>query len=370
MKTIIVIVSLLLIVNVAAGAPVVTAYSGTISNGNSITLYGTDFGANGPYVVLFDDYEGGTAGQPESMNIATMGAPYNYSSDLAHSQNTNTYRVSGNLGVIWDNNYTNQTNNPCIIKFAPMTFDTFYMSWWQMRPVGDNFSGSTGGGGNWKTMWIMSWNGTDKEVTSSLGNVTISAGSDTGWQVFGNGYPCTHSVNYTTVPGRWTRFQFYNRGRTDSTGLSWVATTDNTNHTVVRDNTTCQTLPSGAANTRGSLSINAFTRPTSPPSHQAYDDVYWAIGENAFARVEIGDASTYTACNKLAVCTTGSGAVGWSDTSITCTVRQGGFANGSNAWIYVSDANGNVSPGHPVTISGTQSSSAPNAPSIGVQIVR
>jgi len=41
----------------------------------------------------------------------------------------------------------------------------------------------------------------------------------------------------------------------------------------------------------------------------------------------------------------------WSDTEITATLRQGSFANGEQAYLYVFDANGNVnSDGYPIII--------------------
>jgi hypothetical protein len=81
------------------------------------------------------------------------------------------------------------------------------------------------------------------------------------------------------------------------------------------------------------------------------DDVYIATGPNAAARVEIGNATTYTACTNLALITPDS----WSSNLIIATVRQGRFASGSKVYLYVSDASGNVnSTGFPITL-GTSS---------------
>jgi len=43
-------------------APLITGVSGTITNGSEITITGSDFGANGPTVHIFDDFESGTVG--------------------------------------------------------------------------------------------------------------------------------------------------------------------------------------------------------------------------------------------------------------------------------------------------------------------
>ena len=58
----IILIALLVIPSFAWAAPSVTGVSGTVSNGESITIAGTAFGSTGPTVALFDDFEGGTNG--------------------------------------------------------------------------------------------------------------------------------------------------------------------------------------------------------------------------------------------------------------------------------------------------------------------
>src|SRR5574340_127762 len=46
----------------SVAAPNPTGVSGTVSNGQSITVTGTGFGATGPNIRIFDDFETGTNG--------------------------------------------------------------------------------------------------------------------------------------------------------------------------------------------------------------------------------------------------------------------------------------------------------------------
>ena len=48
-------------------APAINSASGTASGGSTISVSGSGFGSSGPNIVLFDDFEGGTAGQPIDM---------------------------------------------------------------------------------------------------------------------------------------------------------------------------------------------------------------------------------------------------------------------------------------------------------------
>lgn len=65
------------------------------------------------------------------------------------------------------------------------------------------------------------------------------------------------------------------------------------------------------------------------------DDIYV---DRTRARVEIGDADTWTACRQREVQIPTS----WSNTAITLNVNQGRFANGARGYVYVVNADGRV----------------------------
>jgi hypothetical protein len=72
-----------------------------------------------------------------------------------------------------------------------------------------------------------------------------------------------------------------------------------------------------------------------------FDDIYI---DNTWARVEIGNASTYSACTKREI----QPAVRWSDSSIDITLNQGSFSTLNGLFLFVVDSNGNASSGVPL----------------------
>ncbi|MBF0384973.1 MAG: hypothetical protein HQL27_03785, partial [Candidatus Omnitrophica bacterium] len=48
----------------AQAEPAITGVSGTLEQGSAITISGSGFGVAGPNIIVFDDFEKGTLGQP------------------------------------------------------------------------------------------------------------------------------------------------------------------------------------------------------------------------------------------------------------------------------------------------------------------
>ena len=63
-------------------------------------------------------------------------------------------------------------------------------------------------------------------------------------------------------------------------------------------------------------------------------------------RVEFGNASTYSDCTHREI----QVPTAWSSDSLSITVNQGTFEDGENSFLFVVDADGNVSNGFPITI--------------------
>jgi len=98
------------------------------------------------------------------------------------------------------------------------------------------------------------------------------------------------------------------------------------------------------------LNVLGWMRTTKTPNCRlVFDDMYLATGPNANARVEIGDKPVYSDCTKLFLGTTTS----WSNSRITFNVNRGNFASGQSAYLYVIDANNQVSNAYPLKFSGT-----------------
>jgi hypothetical protein len=94
-----------------------------------------------------------------------------------------------------------------------------------------------------------------------------------------------------------------------------------------------------------------------------YDDIYVATGQNARARVVIGNAQNYASCTKTALLIPNS----WTNSSISAEFYPGEFQFGENAYLFVIDADGNVSDGFSITIGSVNSNIAIQAPS-GLEI--
>jgi hypothetical protein len=91
--------------------------------------------------------------------------------------------------------------------------------------------------------------------------------------------------------------------------------------------------------------IDGARDPSCPPvGSYNYDDIYVDFTQ---ARVEIGDASTWAAVQHKEI----QIPVSWSTSSVQIKVNKGEFATGTQAWLYVIDANGAVNQnGTPLTI--------------------
>jgi len=92
-----------------------------------------------------------------------------------------------------------------------------------------------------------------------------------------------------------------------------------------------------------------FARDDGTPRPQMWwywDEIYI---DTTQARVEIGNASTWSACTHREIQIPSA----WSSSSITVTVNQGSFANAAPAYLYVVDQDGNANAaGYPITIGG------------------
>ncbi len=83
-----------------------------------------------------------------------------------------------------------------------------------------------------------------------------------------------------------------------------------------------------------------------PQAQRWWDELYV---DNTRARVEIGDASTWAACTHREIQVPSA----WTASAITCTVNEGTFTAGQQAWLYVVDSSGTANAqGYPITFTG------------------
>ena len=330
--------ALMFLPTVVLSAPVIEVLSGYPKSGGQIVINGYGFGADAPNVVLFEDY-----------NTETVGETPNATAEIGE--------WTEGKGEIWaDNMLSGGVGNRVNYSAQQVQFGGDYtevfMSAIAYSPVGNEFLPS-----NLKFFWLMdsgdgyqgitegadfygpSWTGADWNVLTSNDACGLSTWDRTGttsWQ---------NDVTLRFVDGSPTRWSIWLK----SNGLSTAGTDGMFQSVNASGQTTkdyfeykpmfCVDHPKQSWDR---LNVIGYVANASyPPEALVTDDIYVAVGANAAARVEIGNNAVYSACTKLAIATPDS----WSDTSITVTIREGGFNDGDQVYIFVVDAENTSSNG-------------------------
>lgn len=345
------------------GAPSISSVSGTISDGQTITIKGSGFGETGPTVLIYDDYEKGSSGKSFSIGTGAAVGSWTSFTDVYNSLHySSSYAHSGALSLEKNTVYANDDPSPRVnLNFSPALTDgdQVFISYWLYVPTNHYYPGNGTGIDQAKVHWLH------------FEDSGMFVGWTHGWNINPNysDYSCLNSSGYGLysgvgeyhcifTKGIWTRFWFWHSFGSSSNGsIQAYAMNANTARLTIL-NTTGKTNVN-ASHPYDQLNIPAYVRATpsgNGPASLFYDDVYVAKGAGARARVEIGNNSTYTGCTNLSIFTSTS----WSDTSITATIRQGSFSNGGSAFLFVVDANGTVSSqGYPIILGGGSADAVP-----------
>ena len=331
-------------------APAVTGVSGTVSNGQSVTITGTDFGATGPIVVLFDDFDKGTNDNIISTTAGSAqvgewdsveAAPNNpvYSNDFAHS---GTLSMLSDQASSWGGHWAS-------VSFTAST--RVFVSFWVYLGSDSEVPGTgEDDGPNWK---LADVDAGSNESPSSQYTVVVTLSDLPPGGVFQCPRPWYGTSGLTDggwcdttwVKGRWHRFDAYYIGSTGTSGADYVWEIDSaTAYNNIWSQTGMTNLQSADSDGWRLFRLHAYARQDSN-SKCYYDDVYVATGTGALARVEICNNATYTNSTNCAIATPTS----WANTRITATVRQGSFGASDTAYLFVIDSSGVASAGHEVT---------------------
>lgn len=340
---------------VSFAAPAITNLSGTVSNSESITITGTDFGANGPTVTYFNDFESGSNGVTLTTGDSVPVGSISYVATGASCDPyyTNATSVSGSLAHRSNVASTCPNGGFCYSRVAlPSGTMKLFVSYWVLAPASTPWPGEGGDGVNWKIMWVQGEGTADDDLTfPTMLPTTTVVSANSNYYISQNGSEGWASPSWTK--GEWKRVWAYIIGSTDATGGFQVWSIES-GGVVQQVNVTNVVMFPGSTSTSPyefeRLHVNGYSRApgSGTTSYPTFDDVYVATGDYAQARVEIGNASTYSSCTNLTPVTTTS----WSDTSITGVVRGGSFSSGT-AYIYVVDATGAVnSTGYQVVFGG------------------
>lgn len=374
----------LLAVSASAQAARVDSIQGSVLNGQQITVTGAGFGATGPTVVLFDDFERGTSGGFIQLNLAQIGS---WSGQKNYPKYDGTYKVSGNLAAAISNNSPvdlgsacgnpgapncdNSSNWQALMHRFPTPPTRVFWSFWHYVPTGHGFPVESVGDINWKVTWIYGTAACPDCVTNDwFIPVTNEQHHSSNWEMFNvgsnqgfTGSNCSTAMYpmYYVRPqeiGRWMRTQIYIDGSSSCSGTVrlWeipFASATTGGFGCGSGQNTCQMLRKERLNINTQIepwrmfSLNGYARTNNSATNHAYmryDDVYIATGSGALARVELsshptwGDTAHGSDLN-MTICTPTS----WSDRSVQCTVRQGSFAAGQTVYLFVVDSTGAVS---------------------------
>lgn len=350
---------LLMLATLATAAPSVSGITGTLANSESITISGSGFGATGPTVVLFDSFEKGTIG--ELISTSTGGSDignWSFMRNL-YQYYSGTHKLSGSKAMKVD--WTDHAAGGPHLQFSDVENSGIFISFWQYMPSDAHVPGTNGpeaGLPNWKWVEWGDWNNDTFPWGSSWLSVTTSDEFDEPYVSFMGPTPYeeedgegrTNGKGYydtSFAKGTWMRYSIAAEHAYTESAYLWSQEVSSSGQVIPINSAVQRTANTG--NTWNVLSIPGYGR--KDPTAQVYiDDVYVATGDGARARVEIGNNATYSSCTKLALLTPTS----WGATSVTATVRAGGFAAEDEVYLFVVDVDNTVSSGYgPLTMGGT-----------------
>ncbi|RPI76344.1 MAG: hypothetical protein EHM45_13190 [Desulfobacteraceae bacterium] len=342
-------------------SPRIGKVNGTLQNGYSLTVTGSGFGANGPQIVIFDDFESGVAGN--EIRTGSGSAPVGQWDRLGGGDNSchpiygSGYSVSGRQAMQVDN--TKKTNtgtdSNCAAIIKNLNATDIFIAYWLYMPTTSSFPCYSHGDCNWKPVWFVGQDTryADEIIPRGLGPVADNNSPLSDWGVTCNGCasPKENNFSWSMQKGKWYRIWSWIHGTAlpDKTGrkLLWISSVDDNMPVTKKLDVTQAVFDPALGSQFLSLNFggwgrwcNIATNPDCTESAARFDDIYLAKGPNAMARVEIGDAAVYSMCKRLTVAAVSY----WSESLITATVFQGSFVNLNNAYLYVFDADGNVNP--------------------------
>lgn len=331
--------------------PRIQGVTGVVSEGEKISISGSGFGAVGPTILLFDDFEKGRNGA----QIATLPGTaavgqwdytqltVRYSTSYSHSGRHALHSDWGSDGAAEGNRLVGKRLG---------TATELFFSWWQYVPVGAHIPGGGGRfGPNWKFFWLFGARFPQSDYSSVLitDDLPPPRGDFIGFGLKNDSNPpARYGVGWIYpvefMKGEWKRFDHYLKWGVANNGHFGLWELKSTGYHQWANEMNVTTGHEGESWEH--LNFPGYGRGDSNNAHTYYDDIYVAKGPGARARVEIGDKSSYLKCKNLAIITVTS----WTDGVVTAVVRQGSFTARDNAYLFVIDSLGRISSGYLVKI--------------------
>lgn len=345
--------------------PSVNSVSGLVAHGDTVTVFGSDFGAKSPAAPLkWEEFD--PAGAVDGGRLSTtqtewldpdedgQGGAF-YKDDFAHS---GTYSVSSWVPP-WEDDEAFRTNH---IVVEPS--DELFVSYW-FRYQGGTTSdyamnikmtriNSKSAAGHW-------YNGLG---CTTFNNLSMNESDPGAHAVYENGEG-THNVRTPAgstllancSPNRWTRVDSYKRLSTPGVANGQVFSWNVENKDYDLNRGDLETRASGDSFQLDCISLGLMwaNQYTTTVNFALYiDDVYI---DNTLARVELGDDQDFFNCTHREM----QLPLSWESdgTQLQVRINQGTLPDGE-AWLFVVDADGNPSAGKRVVLG--QESEAPPVP--------
>ena len=337
----------------AFAAPSISSVSGQIVHGQSITISGSAFGTKPvPGPLVWDNFESGSLGTRIGGNAPTV---RNISTSWVWSDGSSNgvvYPVYSNAvvrGVSTKSSLHDfSTITGCALTI-PTAQTTYYFTWWYHTVrTGANWPRQTkpfileGSTGDQMPAAYIGWGQVYPPPDESLRTALIDNSTTLEPTIW-------FDPSFSAIQGEWIRFEVLliqsSSNVHNGTFKVWVHTTA-TPSIAQPVNIGGNALTRVTNNYWNALNIgDYYSHGDATDGGKVYIDDFYL--DNAQARVEIGNASTWSSCTRREIQIPSA----WSDTSVTITVNQGLFKQGTSAYLYVVDSNGSVNPmGYPISI--------------------
>jgi hypothetical protein len=310
--------------------PIITGYTGSVAGSGQIVVAGAGFGTNGSAApIKFDDFENGangTALNKQDSSWQKYNDGVNFSNAVSHS---------GSLCVGTEIPDGESFNTNYFITDQPS--DELFISYW-WRTVGADVSDHTivkltricsseeaGGGGV--------YNGPGN---TSLGGTFDFSENSGPYCAYNNGVTDEVILKYFDFPplNAWLKIEMYKKLSTPGVKNGVMeCTLLGVDHAI---DTAALTRAAGKSFKLNSVLLGLMDGNAGSHHYQAYiDDIYI---NNTRARIEIGNAGTWSACSVREVQIPAV----WTDTQLKFSIRLGAFAPSDKLYLYVVDVNGRV----------------------------
>lgn len=357
------VLAILLTCSAVIAAPAITTITGTLDNGEQITITGTGFGSAPEHIVVWHDYENGTAGNDVLAADPTIGSygglcwdetqPPTHTVDCYVPQYTAADSVSGTQSYEYRRTAASSNGHSAPYVDIPNTSEreVYLYGWVKPKTGSDLCAGSNNW--VWKFNWILG-GGASPTIDNDRYTPVVNCSSGTppgldSQRSGSNSNSESPSLSAGFQVNAWYNMQMYyyaGSGAPWTDGIIWAGGIDNGGTYANWLNVTGTYFdgdasdPDGGFDGWGPFNLLAGHVNSSQPTAQAYvDDQYVQAGDNARSRVMIFDTGNKNNAAKVSICTLGAGGDSWADTSITCTLREGPFSGSDSVYfsVYTND---------------------------------